>query len=274
MSYEITLNDWLPPSDDVAWDRVRLEFSQSENPYGTWIADDLQSVAIDGTPLNPDVIDEITTANFPWVEGYVRTVFLHPDDSESLPSAPIYTMVTFNGGLRGLIPRARRALEGFGAEVLTSDQIRDLLADAVAEVIWYAPSWGKTLVATSRDASNVPTDFEITPELSLPEQTVVVNQTALSYFFHKIEGGAIAQTITNEATSWSWQKSANMLADQFKLLRDARDAALAVLLVDQYQALETYVSYIAVQDASTSRIIEPWVDTAVVGIGQIDYRFG
>lgn len=272
MSYEITLNDWEPPASDTAWDRVRLEFSQTGNPIGTdWQPDDPQSIAIDPTPEDPDPID-ITTLNFPWLEGYVRAVFLHPDDSESLPSSPLYTMIVWNGGLRGMVPRAGRALQGFNV-TLTDDQIAAALADAVAEVIFYAPGWGKTLVATSRNAANVPTEFEVTPELTFPEQTVVIAQTALNHFFYLAEGGKIQEAITNEATSWSWQKSASVVADRWKALVKARDEALAVLLRSDDQAFETYVSFIAVRDACASAVIEPWVDTALVGIGQVDYRF-
>lgn len=274
MSYEITLNDWEPPSSDVAWDRVRLEFSQVGDPLGgDWIADDVQSIAIDGTPEDPDPVT-VTTANFPWIEGYIRAVFLHPDDSESLPSSPVYTMLTWNGGIAGMVPRAGRALQGF-AVTLTDVQVKALLADAIAEVIWYAPTWGKTLVVTSRDSANIPSGFEVTPELTLPEQTVVIAQAALNQFFHLTQGGKIQETITNEAQSWSYSLSANLLVDQFKMLRQSRDDALAVLTDQANQAFETYVSFIEIRDLATSRIIEPYVHGLIGAGGQeSDPRFG
>lgn len=273
MGYNLTLSNWLPPADAVAWDRARMEFSQVGDPVGTdWTPDAEQEIPEDSSPLTPDLVT-LTTSAFPWLEGYVRVVFLHPDDSESLPSSPIYTMVAWNGGIAGMVPRAGRALQGFNV-TLTPAEIQALLADAVAEVIWYAPTWGKTLVVTSRDADNIPLTYEIAPELSFPEQTVVVNQMALNHFYAVSQGGLTSETIANEAQSWSWTKAASMLADHYKALIKARDDALAVLIEAESEALDTYVSFLAVREARVAALIEPWTTDGGLGGQQLDYRFG
>ena len=55
--------------------------------------------------------------------------------------------------IRVMVPRVRRALEGAGAPpVLTDDAIKDLTADAIAEVILYTGGvFGHELVVTDRD---------------------------------------------------------------------------------------------------------------------------
>lgn len=274
MSFDITLNAWEPPASDTAWDRVRLEFSQTGDPTSTdWTQDAAQAIAIDPTPEDPDPVD-IASSGLPWIEGYVRVVFIHPDDSESVPSSPIYTMVTWNGGLLGLVPRTRRAIEGFEDSALSDGNVRDLLADAVAEIIFYAPQWGKRLVVTSRSETNVPTDYEVTPELSLPEQTVVVAQAALNFFFHKTGGGKTSEKISDEGQSWEIQSSAQMLVKIFDQLKKARDEALKQLEDDDVLIAEGFVSFIAVRDCETSRNIEGYYHAGGGGGLQLDYRFG
>lgn len=181
-----------------------------------------------------------------------------------------------------LIPRTRRAIDGPSASgsaaassSLGDPEITTLIADAIADVIFYtAGSWGYTLSGSGEDAYGAPTSFEIAPDLPLDAQTVVIAQAALNYYFHQMKDGQIAQTISNEARSWSWQKSATLLIEHFKLLREMRDRALDLIEAQAGGSLDTYVSFIAVRDAATSAIIEPYVDTALLGIGQVDYRFG
>jgi hypothetical protein len=84
----------------------------------------------------------------------------------------------------------------------------------------------------------------------------------------------VAETIANEAQSWSWQKSATLLNEYFKMLREQRDRALELAVAEGGSGLEAYVSFIAVRDATTSAIIEPYVETALIGTGQVDYRWG
>jgi hypothetical protein len=85
----------------------------------------------------------------------------------------------------------------------------------------------------------------------------------------------VAETITNEAQSWGWQKSATLLNEYFKMLREQRDRALELAVAaGGGGGLEAYVSFLAVRDATTSAIIEPYVETALIGAAQVDYRWG
>lgn len=180
-----------------------------------------------------------------------------------------------------LIPRTRRAIDGplasGSASVsssLTDPQVLALIADSIADVIYYTGgAWPYTLSGADEDGYGAPTTFTIEPDLPLEGQTVVVAQAALTYFFHRFSDAKVQETISNEAQTWQWQKSASLLTDYLKLLREARDKAID-LIANQAGALDAYVSFLAVRDAQTSAIIEPYVDTALIGVGQIDYRFG
>lgn len=176
-----------------------------------------------------------------------------------------------------MVPRVRRALEGAGAApVLTDDAVKDLVADALAATILYTDGvFGKTLTVTD-DEGGVPTEYEVDPELDLSEQTVIAAQAALDHFFHEFRDKKVQEHISDEAQSWEYTLSAQLLRDQLKMLVDARDRALAVLIA-RGVALDSYTSYLAVRDATTSRLLEPWVEAQPVGAlttGQEDYRFG
>jgi hypothetical protein len=165
--------------------------------------------------------------------------------------------------VRLVIPRVRRAIDGPTASssaavssTLNDEAIKDLIADAISEVIWYAP------------------ECDVTPDLSLPEQTVVVAQAALDYFWQVFRDMKVSERIANEAAQWEYTLSANLLAEQFKLLKANRDDALARILEDN-PTLDVYASFLAVRDAEVAALIEPWtVEAGGVGGQQLDYRFG
>jgi hypothetical protein len=176
-----------------------------------------------------------------------------------------------------LVPRIRRAVEGAGApEVLSVDAVRDLAADAIAEVILYTGSvFGKQLVVTATDdQTGAPTDYATSDALTLPEQAVIATQAALDYFFHQFASTKVSERIADEAQTWEYTLSATLLRDQLKQLVAERDKALAAL--ESGVPLESYVSFIAVRDAHTSQLIEPWVDGngGVGGQTSEDFRFG
>jgi hypothetical protein len=181
-----------------------------------------------------------------------------------------------------MIPRTRRAIDGpmasgsaSVASTLGDPEVALLIADAIADVIFYAGGvWGYSLSGAAPDAYGAPTTFEVTPDLPLEHQTVVIAQAALNHFFHAMRDAKVAETIANEAQSWSWQKSATLLNEYFKMLREQRDRALELAVAEGGGGLEAYVSFIAVRDATTSAIIEPYVETALIGTGQVDYRWG
>lgn len=175
-----------------------------------------------------------------------------------------------------MVPRVRRAVEGVGApQVLSDDEIKDLVADALAEVILYTGGlFGKTLTVTERDENNAPIEYEVDPELTLPEETVVATQAALNHFFHEFQDQKISERIADESTTWEWAKSANLRTQQFQALVAERDRALEAIAETEGIVLDSYASFLATRDAYTAALVEPWtIGAAGVG-GQGDFRFG
>lgn len=184
---------------------------------------------------------------------------------------------------RVLIPRVRRRLEGpasvsgsaaVAAGALTDEQVNALIADAIAGVIFYSGGlFGHTLVVEERDPDYLaPIAWSVDPELTEPEAVVIDAQAALDYFFQFTRGMKTSEEISDEGQTWSWTKSAALLQEQFKSLRDARDAAIAQLSADNPN-LESWTNFLAVRDAQTDAIIEPWLYGG--GGGQyLDPRFG
>jgi hypothetical protein len=181
--------------------------------------------------------------------------------------------------VRLLVPRVRRAIDGPTATssaatsaTLNDDQVKNLVADAIAEVLWYCPDWGKTLAVTD-DEGGIPTEYEVDPDLSLPEQTVVAAQAALNYFFFEFINKKVSEEISNEAQSWRYQLSANLLTEQFKMLREARDQALETVAIAN-PTVAIFASFLHARDAETARLIEPFtVEAGGVGGQQLDWRF-
>lgn len=166
-----------------------------------------------------------------------------------------------------LIPRVRRAIDGPAADAadapaatLNDVQVTGLIADSIAEVILYTGGlFGYTLDVTDRDDTyGAPNAWQTDEVLSDDAATVIAAQAALDYYFHTVKGLKVSETITQEGRSWQYALSASVLRDQLKALRDARDRALAALTEKTDPALETYVSFLAVRDAETAALIEPW----------------
>lgn len=169
--------------------------------------------------------------------------------------------------IRVMVPLVRRAVLGVAPAdplELTDDQVKDLTADAVAEIILYAGSiFGKQLVVTDTDGtSGAPTEYATSDALTLQEQIVVASQAALNHFFFRIVNAKTSERIQNEGVEWEWQTSASVMRDQFKQLIDRRDKALAAL--GNGQILDAFESFLAVRDVATANVIEPW---AAVGYG-------
>lgn len=158
-----------------------------------------------------------------------------------------------------LIPRTRRALGGPVAAntTLTDDEVKALIADAVAEVVFYTGGvFGHQLLVTNRDGTyNAPDEWAIDPALDEAETTVIVAQAALSYFFHEFRDLKVQEEIANEGASWSYSLSANLVLEQMKMLREARDKAL-----DNISALipVVWVNLLEARDAATAAAIEPY----------------
>lgn len=196
------------------------------------------------------------------------------------PNQTLLTGVTDLSDIRVMVPRVRRALEGPGSTgpladsaVLTDDQVTALIADAIADIILYTGSaFGHSLLATALDPFyQAPTAWETTEALTLTEQSVVVAQAALGYFFHQLKELKVSEEIADEASSWKYQLSSTLIRDQMKMLQDARDRALTA--VGETQMTDSYHSFLAERDALASFFVEPWVDGVGIG-GQRDWRFG
>jgi hypothetical protein len=181
--------------------------------------------------------------------------------------------------IRTLVPRVRRALEGAGAPaVLTDDAVKDMIADACADIMLLTGGtlFGQQLVVLERDGNNVPTEYATSDELTFPQQSVIVAQAALNYFFFRFGGIKVSERIGDEGSQWEYTLSANLLRDQLKALQNTRDRAIDA--INETGALDEYVSWLSVRDVQTSRMVEPWVYGYGEGRGyggqEIDYRFG
>lgn len=177
--------------------------------------------------------------------------------------------------IRVLSPRVQRAVEGViqSAWTLNADQVKDLVADALADVILYTGSaFGKTLIVTAVDGNGAPDEYATSDELTIAEQGVIAAQAALNWFFFRYVGQKVSERIADEGEEWSWAVSANLLTEQLKALIAARDRALEVL--EGRAGIEEYVSFLAVRDCEVARAVEPWAAGAGLGGQQVDYRFG
>lgn len=183
---------------------------------------------------------------------------------------------------RVLIPRIRRTLEGpaamgsgIGGSTLTDDQINAIGADAIANIILYTGGlFGHTLDVTARDEFYLaPTAWLVDPALETAEESVIIAQAALDYFFQDMKAMKVSETIRDEAVEWSYSISANGLTEYLKNLRSLRDQAIQKIL-DGGAALESWTSFIAVRDSVTSAIIEPYVNGGAYGGQTLDPRFG
>jgi hypothetical protein len=178
--------------------------------------------------------------------------------------------------IRVIVPRVRRALENAGAPAtLSDDEIKDRVADAIADVILYSGSaFGKDLVVDEVDDDGVPVEYATSDALTLPEQSVIAAQAALNYIFVRFSAMKVSERIADEGQSWEYTMSASLIRDAFKALMEQRDKALEAV-TSTGGTLDGYVSYIAVRDSATAAYIEPWVEGAGVGGGlERDWRFG
>lgn len=184
--------------------------------------------------------------------------------------------------IRELGPRVQRAIEGVvqGNWELTSDEIKDVTADACADILLYTGSiFGSQLMITSRDGiTNAPTEYATSIELAPDQASVVSAQAALTYFYHRFSGMKMSEQISDEASHWEYSLSPNLLIAQLKLLQDTRDRALEAIESRQ-GGMEAYVSFLSVRDQTVARYIEPWVyghsEGYGIGAGGLegDFRF-
>lgn len=180
--------------------------------------------------------------------------------------------------VRVLVPRIRRAVEGAGAPpVLSDDALKDVAADAIASVILYSGSvFGKQLLVThTDDATGAPDEYATSAPLTLEEGVVIAAQAALDFFFHRFAELKVSESIADEAQTWDYTLSANLIRDQLKMLVDQRDKALEAVKGLLGPMYDRYASFVATRDRHTSVMIEPWVHmSGVDGQEMTDFRFG
>jgi hypothetical protein len=131
--------------------------------------------------------------------------------------------------IRVLVPRVRRAVEGVGqVALLTDEQIKDLIADALATVILHTGGvFGKQLLVAERDpVTNVPVEYETSESLTLPEGSVVAYQAAIDHFFFALRDLKVQESIRDEGQEWTYTLSATLIRDHLRYLQEQRDRAL------------------------------------------------
>lgn len=181
-----------------------------------------------------------------------------------------------------IVPRVQRAVEGVvqGEWELSSGEIYDVTADACADILLYSGSvFGSDLVVTGRDGvTNAPSAFATTTQLGPAEMAVISSQAALTYFYHRFKNAKMSESIADEASTWDYSLSPNLLIAQLKLLQDTRDRALEAVTA-RNGGMESYISFLSVRDTTVSRYIEPWVYGHPEGYGinagglEGDFRF-
>jgi hypothetical protein len=148
---------------------------------------------------------------------------------------------------------------------LSDEQLNAIAADSIGMVIFYSGNlFGAELEVSERDEQYMsPTAWLTNPALSESQVAVVVSQAALDYFFSFLSttsGGKTSQLIADESTRWEWSISPQSVVERLRQLRADRDRALEQLAAEDEEADASWVSFIAVRDDATSRLIEPWVD--------------
>jgi hypothetical protein len=159
-----------------------------------------------------------------------------------------------------LVPRVRRAIEGpAGVETgaLSDEQVEALTADCIADIILLTSGqWGKTL--EPKDPDEKPTvHWTVDPALTVPEESLVASQAALTYFFHQYKDAKTTERITVEGREWEWGASAQLMRDYMKLLQEQRDEALAAAQAAN-PVMARYASILAVRDRLAAAQLEPW----------------
>lgn len=170
--------------------------------------------------------------------------------------------------IRVLIPRVRRALDGphatssaAASSNFTDDEITAQIADAIAEVIFFAPDgFGKQLEVTERDPNYLaPIAWQTSEPLTDAEATVIVLQAALNNLYYGVASMKSSERIRNEGEEWEWSVSASAVAERVKALQRMRDEAIERLTAIDSHGMHAWINTLAVRDAYTDSLIEPWV---------------
>jgi hypothetical protein len=193
-----------------------------------------------------------------------------------LPGSDADAVVPYGpGNVRVYTGKVARAIFGptyspdSGFPVLSEDQLKDLVADTISKLIFFTNGlWPWNLQVDQRDSNGMPCEYSIVsagnptpvnvPTLPIQDETLIVTQAALDWFFFEFKDKKTSEEISDEGQKWSYTLSASVLASQYQGLRTDRDKALEIV-IQRADYLTDYVSFIAERDALTSAMVEWWV---------------
>lgn len=188
------------------------------------------------------------------------------------------TPVTDPKDTRVLIPRVRRGIEGAGVSspAIEDEGVNGLIADAIASIIFFTGGlWGHQLNVTARDTTYMaPTAWQIDPELTEAEGTLIVIQAQLDFLFNDLKSTKIQESIRDESSEWSYSLSATALTELLKQLRKQREEALEAILAEN-APMDAWINTLYERDAYTDAMIEPYAVSGGLGGQEFgDPRFG
>lgn len=171
--------------------------------------------------------------------------------------------------LRVLIPACRRAIDGPMASApdspsttLDDQAVVALIADATAELVLFAQgnqAFGYQLIPTARDPFYMAPVAWATDLPRVPAaDAAILSQAALDHYFFLIKTLKVSESLKNEAVSWDYSLSANVISAWIAYLIGNRDRALASLQVIN-APLDAYISLVAERDRLSAAWLEPWV---------------
>jgi len=164
-----------------------------------------------------------------------------------------------------MIPLVRRALDpgvasAFAAANYTDDMIKDVTADAVSNIsLCVGSDFPYTLSVTQRNAiTNYPEEFDVSPEMPYEVQVLVSIQAAINACVGTLNELKTKESIKDEGSDWSYEKSSAVIRDKLRALMADRDNAIKNLKQVAGGNLEVFVNTLDARAPELNRQIEPW----------------
>lgn len=198
-------------------------------------------------------------------EGEVEdSLLVLEDQTDALP-------VTDDADLRVFIPRARRAINGPGADApvdLTDTEVLGLIADSLGTMILLTSGLiGHELVVTARDPFyRAPVAWKTDTPLDQAAETAMIAQVGVDFYFNRLRDMVTSETIMDEGQSWSYERPAAVIRDQLKLLASIRDRAVETIIADHPPA-EAWVDFVHERDQFAAAFLEPFGSQHNQGMG-------
>lgn len=167
--------------------------------------------------------------------------------------------------IRIMEPIVRRALEpgvpsASAAASYTADMIRDVTADAFSMIQFAAgPDWPYYISVIERNPTTCfPEEFATNEALPYEVQSLVGIQAALQATLNELTTTLkMRETIKDEGSEWTYEKSVNLLRDKIKALQDDRNEAIRQMQ-RAVAPLEQFVNLIAQRVPLIDQRIEPY----------------